>query len=196
MKEAQGFVGVPILDTQPRTDDAGGVGCDRDRNAGQSKDDSAPDALLEEVAVEDGESKEAHEGPDTAAGLSDLKLHDGEFDDVALLKYRHPKYRKDAAGELGRQELQRKGDLVEYDLGERDGQHQRQQWKHQRPEHSTAEQRPDEAGEEDKEGGAGEEKIRPINAKDDGTEPENHQAADHPRTAGWGCSRSRSGCPT
>ncbi len=91
MEEAKRFVGVPVLDAEAGTDDAGGVGGDGDGDAGQGKDDAAAGGALKEVAVEDSEGEEAHEGADAAAGLGDLKLHDGQFDDVALVEVGTPK---------------------------------------------------------------------------------------------------------
>src|SRR5260370_15925653 len=113
MEETEGFLGVPILDAKAGADDSGDIGRDCDRDARKGEHLASQGGLLEKVAVEDSEGKEAHEGADTAAGFGYLKLHHRKLNDVALLKNRHAQVRQDLAGEPGCHELQREGDLIE-----------------------------------------------------------------------------------
>src|SRR5260370_3646477 len=122
MEETEGFLGVPILDATAGAEDSGDIGRDCDRDACKGEHPASQGGLLEKVAVEDSEGKEAHEGADTAAGFGYLKLHHRKLNDVALLKNRHAQVRQDLAGEPGCHELQRKGDLIQNNPRKRDAQ--------------------------------------------------------------------------
>ena len=99
MEEAEGFLRVPILNAEAGADDAGDVGSDGDRNAGQGKNDAAFCGALQKVAVEDSQGEQAHQGADAAAGLGDLQLHDWQFDDIAFVKRGDAEHGQNVAGD-------------------------------------------------------------------------------------------------
>ena len=55
--------------------------------------------LLQEVAVEDGQGEQAHQGADSATSLGDLQFHDRQFDDVAFVEGRNAEQRQYVAGD-------------------------------------------------------------------------------------------------
>jgi len=89
VKEAQSLIGIPVLDAQPGAQYAHRVGRNCNRNAGQSKNGSPQEGLLQEVAIEDLEREQAHQGADAATSLCHLQLHGGKLDDVALPQNRY-----------------------------------------------------------------------------------------------------------
>src|SRR6266446_4536059 len=86
VKETKRLVGVPVLNAEAGTDNASGVGGDRNGYAGESQGDTAPGGLFQEVAVEHGQGEETHKRADAAAGFGDFELHDGQLNDVTLVQ--------------------------------------------------------------------------------------------------------------
>ena len=99
MEEAEGLIGVPVLHAEAGADDADDVGGDGDRNAGESKNDAAFRGALEEVAVEDCQGEQAHQGANAAAGLGDLQFHDRQFDDIAFVERGNAQQWENVAGD-------------------------------------------------------------------------------------------------
>lgn len=183
MKEAECLVGVPILNAEAGADDAGDVGGDGDGDRGQCEDDAAAGAALQEVAVEDGQGKEAHERTDAAAGFGHLKLHDGQLNDVALLECGDAEHGENVAGDARGQELKREGDLVEDDLGERDREKKDQQREAHLAQHGGAREGPDQTGHQDDEGDAGGKEIDSIDAEDENDDGEDDEREASPGLA-------------
>ena len=183
MKEAEGLVGVPILNAEAGADDAGDVGGYGDGNRGQREDDAAGGAPLQKIAVEDGQGEEAHERTDAAAGFGDLELHDRELNDVALLECGDAKHGENIAGDARGQELKREGDLVEDDLGERDREKKDQQREAHLAQHGGAREGPDQTGHQDDEGDAGGKEIDSIDAEDENDDGEDDEREASPGLA-------------
>src|SRR5215831_18863723 len=100
MEEAHSLVGIPVLHTETGTCDAGSIGNDRNRNAGQSKQNPPRYGFFNEIAVKHGKGEEAHQGTDSAASFGNFKLHGGKFDHVSFVQDWHSEYGKNGACEF------------------------------------------------------------------------------------------------
>ncbi len=147
-KKPSALTRVPVLDEETCANDSGDIGGHSDGNAGQGQNHPACGGFFEEVAVEDCQGKQAHQGTDTATGFGYLQLHDRQFNDVAILQDRNAEQGQDHAREAGGEQLQRESDLVEDDGGKWDREHQDKEGKQQSLQHGAAEESPDKASQQ------------------------------------------------
>ena len=165
MKKPQRLVRIPVLDTQPGSEDADGIGRNRNRNAGQGKESPPEEGFFKEIPVKNGEGKQGDQRTNAAASLRHLEFHGGELNDVALAQNRDAEQRQEIAGKFGGEDLERKGYLIENNGGKGNGEEEDEEGKAEFLEELPSQERQDQASQQDHERNPGQKDCRAIGAE-------------------------------